>query len=188
MKKIKLNNDAIIYCYGKPNKFFIGGLHGEERASVIALNTILRDNLKDVWILPCLNRQGFEEMNRFCGIKNLNKEFKDDTKLIFIKELMEILKNEKPQFVVDMHEDVDSFCDYIWTSFDNNFNEEVQSFCKKEDIGLLYHPEVVEYKYSCENWIRANICTAFTTETRQYSPLTRRIQMNKKFIDFFINL
>ena len=120
MKKIKLKNDSTIYCYGEPKRFFMGGVHGEERAPVMALNTLLRDNLEDVWILPCLNRKGFEDYNRFHGKYNLNSQFKPDTPFDFMKQLMDILLNEKPKLFVDMHEDVDSHFDYIWTSFQNS--------------------------------------------------------------------
>jgi len=194
MEKIKLSNDAIIYAHGKAKRFFMAGVHGEERASVMALNTLLRDNLEDVWILPCLNRKGFEEYNRFHGKHNLNSEFKADTQLLFMKELMDIIESERPKLFVDMHEDVDSHFDYIWTTYDNDFNDEVTLFCKKEDIGLLYCPEkwpeqpsMNKYDAAAENWAR-KICPAFTTETAQYNTFGNRVRMNKKYFEFFMGV
>lgn len=195
MKKIKLSNGAIIYAHGKANRFFMAGVHGEERAPVMALNTLLRDNLEDVWILPCLNKKGFEEFNRFHGKYNLNSQFKSDTELPFIKELMYIIQNESPKLFVDMHEDVDSHYDYIWTSFNNSkYNDEVEDFCKKEDVGLLYCPEkwpeqpaMNMYKTAAEDWAR-KICPAFTTETAQYNAFNNRVRMNKKYFEFFMGV
>jgi len=194
MKKIKLFNGAIIYAHGEAKRFFMAGVHGEERASVMALNTLLRDNLEDVWILPCLNRKGFEELNRFHGKYNLNSEFKPDTKLEFMKQLMDIVENERPKLFVDMHEDVELYFDYIWTTHDNDFNDEVRLFCKKEDIGLLYCPEkfpevpdVNRYVGDSENWAR-KICPAFTTETAQYNSFNNRVRMNRKYFEFFMGV
>jgi len=195
MKKIKLSNGAIIYAHGEAKRFFMAGVHGEERAPVLALNTILQDNLEDVWILPCLNKEGYEGLNRFCNGKNLNAQFKEDTQIEFMKELMDIVSEEKPKLFVDMHEDSDAKNDYIWTHFNNKFNNQVEKFCATEDVGLIYQPEVLTipqpepnfYKFTSETWAR-KFSSAYTTETMQYSNFIRRLQMNKKYFNFFMGV
>lgn len=196
MKEIELKNGSVIYCYGEPLRFFLGGVHGEERAPVMALESILKEDLQDVWILPCLNQKGFAENNRFRGRYNLNSEFKSDTKLEFMLQLMEIISTAKPKLFVDMHEDVDTYYNYIWTSFDNgdSLNAQVRKFCRKEDIGLLYcpnkwpeSPAMNFYRGTSETWAR-QICPSFTSETAQYNSIDERISMNKKYFEFFMGI
>jgi predicted deacylase len=187
---VKLSNGAKIYTYGRPKLFLMGGVHGEERAPVMALMTIIKDDLKDVWILPCLNIQGHRELNRFCGKKNLNGEFKEDTTVDFMQELMQILKDNVPTTFVDMHEDVESSNDYIWSDFDND-DTKVRNYCKANNLGLFYQPEVDEYYYSTvgtsQSFARKiGVKNCYTTETAQYAPFDERLKANKKFIKLFM--
>ena len=158
----------------------MGGVHGDERAPVMALKTFIKSDLEDVWILPCLNMQGYKEFNHFCGDNNLNDEFTKDTTLVFIQELMEILKNNKPDLFVDMHEDVEASNDYIWTDFDNG---DINEYCKENNLGLLYQPEIDEYYYSTKGTSQSfareiGIKNCYTTETWAYSPINRRLNRN----------
>jgi len=191
MNKIKLSNGAEIYTYGRPDLFLMAGIHGEERAPVMALMTILNDGLENVWVLPCLNIQGHKELNRFCGTKNLNDEFTDETTLDFMQELMEILRNNKPKIFVDMHEDVCAENDYIWTHFSNDeyIENEVRAYCENNGIGLLYQPTIEYYKGSSERFAREiGVSNCYTTETRQYAPFSKRLRSNKNYIKFFLEL
>ncbi len=192
---IKLSNGARIYTYGKPNLFLLGGVHGEERASAMALMHTLSDNLKNVWILPCLNKQGYEELNRLCGKKNLNEEFEEDTTLPFMHELMNILKENKPKIFVDMHEDVDASNAYIWTHFFNEkkIEKKVRAYCKANDIGLTYQPDVDEYYYSTKGTSQSfaheiGVPSSYTTETMQYAPFDKRLKQNREYINFFLSI
>jgi len=186
---IKLSNGATIYDFGRPKLFLMGGVHGEERAPVMALMTIIKDDLKDVWILPCLNIQGHKELNRFCGDKNLNEEFNEDTILDFMTELMDLLRNNKPEVFVDLHEDVCAENDYIWTHFDNEkkLENKVRAYCKENKVGLLYQPHIKYYNGSSEIFARSiGIPSCYTTETRQYAPFDKRLKMNKNYIKLFL--
>jgi len=186
---VKLTNGAEIHTYGRPNLFLMSGVHGEERAGVMALTTILKDGLENVWILPCLNIQGHQELNRYCGDKNLNDEFRKETTLGFMQELMEILKNNKPKIFVDLHEDVCAESDYIWSHFSNekNIDKKVRSFCEKKDVGLVYQPDIEYYKGSSEQFARKiGIPSCYTTETKQYAPFAKRLKRNKDYIKLFI--
>jgi predicted deacylase len=186
---IKLSNGARIYDNGRPDVFLMAGIHGEERAPVMALMTIIKDDLKNVWVLPCLNIQGHKELNRYCGDKNLNGEFKEDTTLDFMQELMEILHCNKPKVFVDMHEDVCAENDYIWSHFDNEESVEnkVRVYCKRNDVGLLYQPNIEYYNGCSETWARSiGIPNCYTTETKQYAPFDKRLKANKKYIDLFL--
>ncbi len=185
---IKLSNGAAIYNNGRCGKFLMGGVHGDERAPVVALTTFIKLDLEDVWILPCLNMQGHKELNHFCGDKNLNDEFREDTTLVFMQELIEILKNNKPNLFVDMHEDVEASNDYIWTDFDN---DDIKEYCKANNLGLFYHPEVDEYydstKGTSQSFAREiGIKNCYTTETWAYSPLNRRVKRNIEYINYFL--
>jgi len=186
---IKLSNGAKIYDNGRPDLFLMAGVHGEERAPVMALMAMTKDDLKDVWILPCLNIQGHKELNRFCGDKNLNDEFKEETTLNFMQELIEILKNNKPKVFVDLHEDVMTENDYIWTHFDNEkkLENKVRAYCKKKNIGLMYQPNIEYYKGSSEWFARSiGIPSCYTTETKQYAPFDERLKANKEYIKLFL--
>jgi len=186
---MKLSNGAEIHTYGRPHLFLMAGVHGEERAGTMALMTIIRDDLKDVWILPCLNIQGHTELNRYCGDKNLNEEFKEDTTLNFMQELMEILRNNKPEIFVDLHEDVCAENDYIWSNFSNekNMDKKVKNFCKKNGVGLLYQPDIDYYKGSSEQFARKiGVPSCYTTETKQYAPFDKRLKRNKDYIKLFL--
>ena len=190
---ITLTNGAKIYQYGRPDLFLMSGVHGEERASVMALMTILSNDLKNVWILPCLNIQGHNELNRFCGNKNLNDEFTENTTLDFMQELMDILKNNKPKIFVDMHEDTEAQNNYIWTHFSNDeyIEDRVRAYCKENDLGLFYQPEVDEYYYSTIGTSqsfaeRIGVPNSYTTETMQYAPFNKRLKANKNYIKFFL--
>ncbi len=186
---ITLVNGAKIYQFGRPKTFLISGVHGEERAGVVALLHLVNDKPKDVWILPCLNVQGYGELNRFCNGKNLNDEFREDTDIDFMQELMEIIKNNKPELFVDLHEDISEDVNYIWTHFSNTINSEVLSFCERKDYMYLCYPNVSYYKNSSETWARSiGITNCYTTESYQYQPFKKRLKVNKGFIEFFLKL
>jgi hypothetical protein len=189
---ITLLNGAKILQYGEPRLFIMAGVHGEETAPIIAIKTCLHDKLKDVWFLPCLNIQGYKENNRFCGTKNLNDEFRKDTKLEFMQEFLEILEKEKPEVFVDMHEDTDAANDYIWGDFDNEctLDGRVRKYCKDNKLGLIYQPEVDAYYYSTIGTSQSfakniGIKSAYTTETMQYQSYSKRLKQNRNYIDFF---
>ena len=185
---ITLVNGAKIYQYGRPKIFLMSGVHGEERAGVMALLTILKNDLKDVWILPCLNVQGHKELNRFCNGDNLNHEFQGDTTIDFMQELMEIIKNNKPDLFVDLHEDTEEDCNYIWSNFKNTMNKEVELYCERNDYGYFCYPDSAYYKYSSETWARSiGIPNAYTTESYSYQPFQDRLKVNKGFIKFFLS-
>ena len=189
---ITLSNGAKIYNFGRPKLFLMGGVHGEERAPVMALMTIIKDDLKDVWVLPCLNIQGHKELNRFCGDKNLNGEFKGDTTIDFMLELMEILKNNIPDTFVDLHEDVNSSNDYIWSDFDND-DAKVRVYCERHKVGLIYQPDIDEYYYSTvgtsQSFAREiGVKNCYTTETAQYAPFDKRLKANKNYIKLFMGV
>ena len=186
---IVLTNGAKIYQYGRPKKFLMSGVHGEERAGVMTLISIIKDNLKDVWVLPCLNMQGHKELNRFCNGKNLNDEFREDTTIDFMRELMEVIRNNKPDLFIDLHEDTEEDCNYIWSNFKNKMNNEVELFCKRKDYGYFCYPDSGYYKYSSESWARSiGIPSAYTTESFQYQPLQDRLKVNKGFVEFFLSM
>ena len=186
---ITLSNGANIYDFGRPKLFLMAGVHGEERSPVMALMTIIKDDLKDVWVMPCLNIQGHKELNRYCGNKNLNGEFKEETTLDFMQELMELLKNNVPDMFVDLHEDVSTENDYIWSHFDNEekMENKVRKYCKENKIGMMYQPDIEYYKGCSETFARnIGVKSAYTTETKQYAPFDERLKANKNYIKLFI--
>ena len=197
MNTLKLSNGAVIYQFGKPNLFMMGGVHGEERASVIALNKFLikhQGKINNTWILPCLNVDGFRNENRLCGGVNLADEFKPDTDVKFMQELISLLENNKPKLFVDLHEDCMSDVDYIWTHWDNfNFNpiidEKLRKFCRENDVGLKYWPDTPYYAGTSESYMRSiNIPGCYTTETFLYQNIETRIKKNIEFAEQFYKM
>ena len=197
MNTLKLSNGAVIYQFGKPNAFIMSGVHGEERAGVMALNKFLikhQGKINNTWILPCLNIEGFENQNRLCGTINLADEFREDTDLKFMQELLSILENNKPHIFVDLHEDCESDADYVWTHWDNfNLNpmleENLRDFCRKNSIGLKYWPDSKYYDGTGEKFARnILIPSAYTTETFLYQNLDVRIKRNLEFAEQFYKM
>jgi len=166
---MKLSNGAMIYCFGEPNLFIMAGSHGEEKAPIIALEWLLEKKPKNVWVLPCLNIRGFKDDNRFYngistrdGVQetfNLNREYKPKTKLLFMQELQTIIRENKPEIFIDMHEHIaeESENDFIWSSLDNKDEEtesKLRDFCRQYDVGITYQPIVKELKYSSDFFAR----------------------------------
>ena len=200
---MKLSNGAIIYKFGEPKLFIMAGAHGEEIAPVIALESLIHKKLKNVWILPCLNKKGYGDDNRKYSILregkspldyDLNREYKLSTKLPFMKELQDLIREYKPEIFVDMHEHIDESMenDFIWSSLANK-NGEIESklreFCCQQRLGIIYQPTTREYKTSSDFFARRiGVPNAYTTETYKYSSLKKRITINKKFIKFFLKI
>jgi len=202
---LRLSNGVTIHQFGEPRLFIVAGSHGDEKAPVIAIESILTKKLKnDVWIISCLNKQGFADENRFySGIKtrdglqenfNLNREYRARTKLKFMKELQDIIKEYKPEIFLDMHEHIaeDTANDFIWSSLDNK-NEAVESnlreFCRQHKVGIIYQPLTKEYRDSSDFFARRfGSLNAYSTETYKYNPIKRRVSMNKKFVRFFLKM
>lgn len=181
---MKLSNGATIYKFGKPKLFVLAGVHGEEVSPIVTLNQIIGSDLKDVWILPCLNVKGFKEMTRKDGKYNLNDEFKFDSELTYMSELCKVLEEIKPDMFVDMHEDCESDVDYIWTHKKNDINLDGQL----KDTGIFVHPGSDFYKGTSETFMRNLGCrNAFTTEVTTEKPLEERIKKNKLYFNYFYN-
>jgi succinylglutamate desuccinylase len=189
-----LSNGAQIHKFGLPKLFLMAGVHGEEIAPITALEEEIKQahtayTLENIWILPCLNVEAREQQNRFYRGINLNGEFKEESNLPFMRELVGILKQIDIEIFVDMHEDVDAYCDYIWTTFKNptNIDDEVREFCNKQDVGMTYQPDVEFYRYTSGDFgeRQDNIQATYTTETMQYAPIKNRIKRNIEYIEFF---
>jgi len=197
MNTLKLSNGAVIYQFGKPNLFLMGGVHGEEKAPVIALHNFLKKHhgrINNTWILPCLNVEGFQNENRLCGEINLADEFKDDTNVKFMQELLDLINNNKPRLFLDMHEDCESDADYIWTHWDNYslnpvLDEYVRKYCREKDVGLKYWPDTRYFVGTSETYMRSILIPgAYTTETYLYQNLKKRVDKNLEFAEQFYKM
>lgn len=199
---IKLSNGSVIYNNGDPRLFIMAGAHGDEKAPVMALELPCFHKIKDVWVLPCLNRRGYAGENRFYNVEglqqpfDLNREYKAGTKVDFMRELQDVIKKYKPEIFVDMHEyfseNEETSNDFIWSEWENK-NQEVElkvtNFCKINKIGVTYQPLTREYKYSGDFFARrVGVLNAYTTETHRYDSIKIRVRRNKMFIKFFISL
>ena len=106
------------------------------------------------------------------------------------REAMEILKKNVPTTFVDMHEDVNSSNDYIWSDFDND-DLKIRNYCKANNLGMIYQPDIDEYYYSTvgtsQSFAREiGVKNCYTTETAQYAPFDKRLKRNKDYIKLFI--
>ena len=106
--------------------------------------------------------------------------------------IVNILKSNDIGIFVDMHEDVDANCDYIWSTFKNpaHIDNRVREFCKNKDIGMTYQPRVEFYCHTSGDFTEQqdNIQASYTTETMQYAPIEKRIKRNEEYIQFFKSL
>ena len=188
---IKLYNGAEIYTFGKPHLFIMSGVHGEERSGPLALRKLIHynKNLENVWVLPCLNLEGFNTNNRYCGTYNLNSEWKDATQVDFVKQLMALLEMNKPKLFVDLHEDYEQV-DYVWSNHNNpvNIENEVRDFCIKRKVGWIVWPRDKVYEGTSEDWAAQKGIPAYTPEVGMYQNFDKRMVMANKFIEFFVDL
>lgn len=174
----------------------MSGVHGEERAGPIAIQQLMKQypsKFEDVWVLPILNIHGYVNQYRFNNYEfNLNTEFTQNTKLKFMKELMDILSNiDKPKLFVDLHEDSESDIDYVWASLQNKpeHSDQVRKFCKETDTGLMYWPDIKYYEGSSETFARnLGIDSCYTPETTLNKPLIDRVNKHIKYLKFFLSL
>lgn len=187
---IKLYNGAEIYTFGKPYLFLMSGVHGEERSGPLALRKLVKSaELNNVWVLPCLNVEGYNGNNRLCGQFNLNSEWKETTQLDFMKQLMALLEMNKPKLFVDLHEDYEQVS-YVWSNFNNptNIEKEVRDFCVKRKVGWIVWPRDKVYEGTSEDWAQSQNIPAYTPEVGMYNNFDKRLIMAEKFIEFFIDL
>ena len=193
---ITLSNGAQIYNFGKPNLFLMSGVHGEERSGPIALLNLLKRNrgkLNNIWILPCLNVKGYEEINRLCNGVNIQDVFYEDSSLDFVNQLISILQKNVPFIFVDLHEDCESENNYIWSHWDNYTNnpmieQQIQSFCIKNDYGLTYAPNTKSMSNgTTETFMRdLGVHSAYTCEARMYESINKRIETQENYVKFFM--
>jgi len=148
----RLSNGSFICKFGSGTKFFIlAGVHGDERSGPVSLVEFFseKDNFVGVPIefivCPLLNTLGWDGNTRNYENKDLNRCFNAKGPK-FIKELMSFLKEEKPSYFLDLHEDEDkTIKDYIWAN--EGGNSKLSSFiAKKNKMNLEY------WKDSQKNW------------------------------------
>ena len=103
---------------GKDTIMITAGCHGNEPAPIYALYDLLKqgiDTQKRVIIVPCIVPHGFclHDSNNVNGI-NINRDFFSENPQKETLALMNLVKEFKPRFVLNMHEDPDEEKFYLY--------------------------------------------------------------------------
>lgn len=208
-ERINLTDGVELVKQGDPHLVIIAGVHGEEVASIAALNHMLTQvelsNRNNVWIVNPLNFDGFVNGCRAYQKStsyestpeqyNLNDEFKLDSKLEFMQKLTKIFKESRfdlaKTLFMDLHEDCESDVDYIWTHFDNAAvaNNAVQNFCSLTSTGLLFYPNNSWTNGTSEEFARKiGAMAAFTFETALNQKFYTRVAKHIQYIKLGIQI
>ena len=185
--KIALSNESAVFRFGKGTKLFImSGVHGNERSGPIAIIDFFSNpsNFKDLpiefTVCPLLNTVGWDENSRYEAHINLNRCFNQKGPK-FIQELMNLLRNNTPDYFVDLHEDFDKKeKDYLWIQ-EGAGSDFTKQIAKETGMGLLYWNENQdEWDFSSsEEFIRSLGCkNAFTAEPYSLTNFTRGVKEN----------
>lgn len=202
MKVSTLSNGAPV-LYKPGNKVFsiISGIHGDEKAGPLFLYQLLKtlvknkDSIPDgLLIIPLVNNIGWDYNSRFYKEWkedyfgpdiDLNRQFKKDTEIKLIQEIMNIYRDKPIVLHWDIHEDDSRNYEYVFGfSGNSDLSKELAQYLE------CWLEIWVQFDGSSESFLIDLFdrqVSSLTTETPPIWELAQRIEWNKKVFDWLLN-
>jgi predicted deacylase len=185
----KLANGAQIATFNasrSPRLAIVSGLHGDERAGPLAILRWLESGRsrirRSLWIVPLVNDLGWNAQKRRWGRKDLNCNFLTGAPK-FIIEIMKSLKQYKPDYFIDLHEDESAKLPYLFRHAKDGPETFVAELEKKLHANNDLWSNMSDYFGSIENWVRYIGCAPSTTiETPLVWQLGRRVNYHLRVL------
>ncbi len=186
-------NGCLIIQLGRVNAVrlaMMSGLHGDERSGPIALLRWLEETATgalvpegvSLWLVPLVNDDGWDSNRREWKGIDLNRSFLDHVAPAFLREIMDSLKDVRPFFFIDLHEDSDVPYAYVYRNVEDKHDlaARLQAHLNATDVPWKSEDP---WDGASEIYVRGlgtSLCT--TIEAPPVWPLEERVEWHTKAI------